>query len=442
MKKEILNEINRNREIMGLKELMMEAWNLKSGSRWKDFLQTYKPNLYDNVETVRPDISGGYNFMSWSRTLWKALKNKYKEGKMDRVDGDGNEANWKFMAWMLRPDMLESDDGLTEDVVLQPVTRDQLKSMGANVGGSYWKKNDRSHGLSQGDLVVHADGDYLSPSEFCRQINRFNITNFGTTQITSWAYNKGDGETETNRETDSEFLYQFSASRTSKTRKEIETPGTPGTETIVAAEGEPIPGGSAFAPNEVIPDATKIEELLTAIQAAAAEGNTVTNVSINGVASKMAIDKIDIWKKNVGSEYNTMSDADITKLVIGDFTEPVTGNQVLAYLRAQNLGKELIKAGLAVDSYTYSVGGDEMKADVLITTQTPSVEGTKGTKGSRSTELGVDTEDLSLDSKVLAMIISVPEGDITWKHDSWDRSGAKKKSQEVIIANNARGGRI
>ena len=432
MEKHILTEINRTREIMGLKELMIEAWNLRSGSRWSDFLQTYKPTLYDNVETVRPDISGGYNFMSWSRTLWKALKEKYKEGKMNRVDGDGDESNWKFMAWMLRPDMLESDDGLTEDVVLQPVTGGQLKSMGKGKRAM----DDHSHGLSVGDLVIHADGNYYSPSEFCKKVNRFNVKNFGTTQITSWTYNKGDGETETNRETNSEFLYQFSASRTSKTRKEVVTQGT---ETIVAAEGEPIPGGSAFAPNEVIPDATKIQELLTAIQAAAAEGNTVTNVSINGVASKQVIDKIDVWKNNVGSEYNTMSDADITKLVIGNFTEPVTGNQVLAYLRAQNLGKALTDAGLTVDSYTYSVGGDDMKADVLITTQTPSVE---GTKGSKATELGVDTEDLSLDSKVLAMIISVPAGDITWKHDSWDRSGAKKKSQEVIIANNAKGGRI
>ena len=427
MKKEILNEVNRTREIMGLKELLVEKWNLNRKNTWTDFLQTYKSDLFDNVEIIRPDLGSGsnykYSFSDWAyKNLLKAMKKKYGKDFIYRLDG--SDGNWKEMAWLLRPDVLASDDGLTEDVVMLPVTKKQIKRLG-----------DYHMGLKPGDLVINVDGKLRTPALFCKDINEFNVANFGTTQIASWKYNAGDKETETIREGETDYLYQFSASRTKKSSKEVVTPGSEGE---VAAEGTPIPGGSAFAPNEVIPDDTKIQELLAAIQASAAEGNTVTNVKINGVASKTVIDKIQTWKDNVGEPYNTMSDANITKLVTGPFTEDniTTGNQVLAYLRAQNLGKALEEADITVDSYSYSVGGDEMKADVIITTQTPEKKATPGTK---TTEFQVDTEDLSLNSQVLGMIISVPAGNPTYKHDSWDKKTAKNKAKDVIQSNNAKG---
>tara|TARA_R110000824_G_scaffold342164_1_gene528615 strand:+ start:1080 stop:2339 length:1260 start_codon:yes stop_codon:yes gene_type:complete len=418
MKKEILNEINRNREIMGLDAKLLVEWNLGSTSAWVDFLQTYKGELYDNVEAVRPDCIGTsktYTFRKWAAYLWDSLQNKYGD-RVSAIDTD----DWKMMAFVLGDNFLWSDDGMEEDVVVQQLTKQQVKKLGTR-----WD-------VKEGLPVINNDGQNQTPATFCRRINKFNFKNFGSTQVTSWKYNKGDKETELIREATTTELYMFSASKTNKSSEIITQAGTEGTAATVASEGEPIPGGSAFAVNEVIPDSTKVQELLTLIQNSAADGMDVTNVKINGVASEQVISNVATWKKNVGNEYNSMADADIVKLVTGDFTEPVTGNQVLAYLRAQNLGKELIKAGINVDSYSYSVGGDEMKADVMITTEKPAVEATKGTDATTSQEFSADVTDLVGKGKILSMVISVPE------KMSWKKSGVSKdEAKEVIAVNQA-----
>ena len=153
----------------------------------------------------------------------------------------------------------------------------------------------------------------------------------------------------------------------------------------MSAQGKPIKGDDAFDVYEVAPDSGVVEDIVTQIKQGTGEGLDVVNVVINGVASELRVKDtmIPTWKENVGAPYNTWSDekilnfkkGDVNKTKIikdGTFTEPVTGNQVLAYLRAQNLGKALEKAGgIKVTNYNYSVGGADMKVDVIISQEKP-----------------------------------------------------------------------
>jgi hypothetical protein len=423
MEKNILNEINRNREIMGL-GLLKEAWNLNSSVVWTDFLQKYKPELFDNVETVQPAMndSGEYSFKGFaSKFKMPVKKHPVLKGRFDEI-----HSNWKMMAFALGSQFLMSDDGLEEDVVLFPLTEKDIKN-----GGGPRK------GFNVGLPGVNLNGEKLSVHHFVWRINQFNLENFGERQITSWSYNKGDQETEVNKEAVTDELYLFSTKRVDKSSSVVTTKGTPGDEYVQAAEGRPIPGGSAFAVLEVIPNGDKVKELLSAIQGAADEGMSVTNVTINGVASEQVIANTGTWKANVGNEYSNMSDADITKNITGKFTEPITGNQVLAYLRAQNLGKELEKVGITVDGYSYSVGGDEMKADVIIKTQKPEKKATKGTPDTKSQEFTKDTTDLTGQGKILGMMISMPSSLKYWKEKF---SGiSKKEAEDVLTSNKASG---
>ena len=398
MKKEILNEVNRTREIMGLGELIKENF-IRNISKWTDFLETYKGELFDNVETVRPNIAGGYDFESWAADLRRSLMKVFRGDNLSRMGRD-----WQYMAWMLRPDMLDSDDGINEKVRLV-------------------QSKDSS------DLVVIDDGREYTPDKWCIKLNEFNFKNFGTRQIVGWSYNKGESETERNIEAITDELIQFSTSRLKKTYQSVTKGGTEGE---VAAQGEPIPGGSAFNVLEVIPDPGKMKQLIKQIQNSASKGNVVTNVIINGVASDEPIANVAVWRKNVGDKYSNFTDEQITTNTTGKFTQPKTGNQVLAYLRAQNLGKELEKVGITVDSYKYSVGGDEMKADVIINTEKPATEGTPGrTVG---TETGTET-DMAGQGIIVSMVVYIP-GKITWKSQKSPRkkSVVKKEAEEVIIA--------
>ena len=422
MDKKILNEVNRNREIMGL-GLLKEAWNLNADNQWMDFLQKYKPELFDNVETVQPALnaSGEYSFKLFSSlSKLPVKKHPVLKGRFNEIDSD-----WKMMAFALGSQFLMSDDGLEEDVVLFPLTKKDIK----NGGG-------KRKGFNVGLPGVNLNGERLSVHHFVWRINKFNLKNFGEKQITSWTYNKGDEETEVTREAVTDELYLFSTKRVDKSSSVVTTKGTPGDEGAQAAEGRPIPGGSAFAVLEVIPNVDKVKELLSAIQGAADEGMSVTNVTINGVASEQVIANTGTWKANVGNEYSNMSDADITKNITGEFTEPVTGNQVLAYLRAQNLGKELEKAGITVDGYSYSVGGDEMKADVIIKTQKPERKPTKGTPGTKTQEFNKNITDLTGQGKILGMMISMPS---SLKYYKEKFSGvSKEEAKDVLTANDGR----
>mgnify|MGYP001479541880 CR=1 FL=1 len=121
-----------------------------------------------------------------------------------------------------------------------------------------------------------------------------------------------------------------------------------------------------------------------------------------------------------------------TNNITGEFTEPVTGNQVLAYLRAQNLGKALQKAGINVDSYTYSVEGSEMRADVLVATEQPAKKAVAGRT------VGVETgesTDMTGAGIIMSMVISIPD-DMAWKskNDSTKKKVIKKKAEDAIIA--------
>ena len=401
MKKEILNEVNRAREIMGLDLIKENIY--KNLDEWTDFLETYKGGLFDNVEKVRPNIENKrYTFKNWATQLRGALRSKFGGENMANIVRE-----WQYMAWMLRPDMLDSDDGVNEKVRLVAT--------------------DKSY--KDGELVVIDDGKEYSPDRWCAKLNKFNFANFGKRQIVGWSYNEGESETERNIEAITDELIQFSTSRLKKTYKSVTKGGTEGD---VASEGEPIPGGSAFNVLEVIPDPGKMKQLIKQIQNSASKGNVVTNVIINGVASDEPIANIEVWKNNVGDKYSNFTDEQITTNTRGKFTQPKTGNQVLAYLRAQNLGKELEKVGITVDSYKYSVGGDEMRADVIISTEQPASEGTPGiTVGS---ETGTET-DMAGQGIIVSMVVYVPNK-ITWKSQTSPRkkSVVKKEAEEVIIA--------
>ena len=399
MKKEILSEINRNREIMGLKKLVTEANLIGRPTDWADFLETYKGELFDNVEIVQPNLIGGYDFESWAWDLYKALKQKYSTEQVRKIDDD-----WRYMGWMLKPDMLSSDDGVEEDIRL--------------VKGK------------KGGLVVVDDGRMWNPSKWVANVNEFNFKNFGTRQIVGWSYNTGESETERNIEAVTNELWQFSTSTLKKTY-ESRTEGGQGA--TPASEGEAIPGGSAFETMEVIPNPAKIKQIIQQIQNSASEGNKVTNVMINGVASDAPIGDVVKWRSNVGNKYASFSDEEITTNKTGKFTEPTTGNQVLAYLRAQNLGKALEDVGITVDTYTYSVGGDEMRADVRITTQVPAKKGTPGmTSG---VETGEST-DMAGQGKIISMIVDVPGDKPDWKSERWGKKKRQIKAdmEDIITA--------
>ena len=119
--------------------------------------------------------------------------------------------------------------------------------------------------------------------------------------------------------------------------------------------------------------------------------------------------------------------------------EPVTGNQVLAYLRAQNLGKALEEAGgINVTNYTYSVGGDEMKVDVTITQQTPG-----------KSEIASTPDEITIGGKVTKVVSEFNgflnrmyvEFPLKWKtqwkkygkNDDWAKSIAKNTIAQGVL---------
>ena len=274
------------------------------------------------------------------------------------------------------------------------------------------------------------DGEEIPVNNWVAQMNDFNLKNNGKRQITDWTYNKGDIETEKRIRAKVNNLYLFSTALTEKTY-DSETEG--GTEATVASQGEPIPGGSAFNVLEVIPDAGKMKQLIKQIQNSASKGNVVTNVMINGVASDEPIANVAVWRNNVGGKYSNFTDEQITTNTTGKFTEPKTGNQVLAYLRAQNLGKELEKVGITVDSYNYSVGGDEMKADVIIQTEQPAKDAVSGQKSGTMTL--TDEDKAGGEGKIIRIVIKFPE-EFKWGGDlsRSAKKALKNKAEKTIIA--------
>ena len=406
MKKEILNEVNRTREIMGLGSLLVEKFSLKGESQFKDFIQTYKKRFFDAIEKVRPNLEpdGTYDF---DRLVWylvnKALRKKYGNELLATADN-----NWKMMAFLLRGGFLSVTKGRINEL---PV---RLKKVGS-------------------DLVVLDDGEEIPVNDWVAQMNDFNLNNNGTRQIIDWSYNKGDMETEKRIVAGTRGvnnLYLFSTALTEKTY-DSKTEG--GTEATVASQGEPIPGGSAFSVLEVIPDAGKMKQLIKQIQNSASKGNVVTNVMINGVASDEPIANVAVWRNNVGDKYSNFTDEQITTNTTGKFTEPKTGNQVLAYLRAQNLGKELEKVGITVDSYNYSVGGDEMRADVIIQTEQPAKDAVSGQKSGTMTL--TDEDKAGGEGKIIRIGIKFPE-EFKWSVglDRSAKKSLKNRAEKTIIA--------
>ena len=113
MKKEILNEVNRTREIMGLGSLLVEKFSLKGESQFKDFIQTYKKRFFDAIEKVRPNLEpdGTYDF---DTLVWylvnKAIRGKYGNALLADADND-----WKMMAFLLRGGFLGTSEARIKD---------------------------------------------------------------------------------------------------------------------------------------------------------------------------------------------------------------------------------------------------------------------------------------------------------------------------------------
>ena len=258
MKKEIINEINRQREMIGLSLLSEQSFDSKN--EFISFITSHPSNVLTIFENAFGGSKGGVS-TNPNRNVITFLK------QIQNQLGRGLRSNLTF---------------------LSPET----KQVNINIIGSDAKVNFEGISALRGNKGNRERDLY----QICRYINGYNLENFGSEQITGF-------NTQTDRPGQNTVIvektnklggvYVFSDKWTDigyeKTPGEEAIASTPDIYADVAGEAIKIPMSDAFADLEVIADPGKISNAQSQLDDASAAGGIITRISITSTATATGV---------------------------------------------------------------------------------------------------------------------------------------------------------
>jgi hypothetical protein len=417
MDKKVLSEINRSREIMGLKRLVIKEveksrarvlteQEMKNLNVWlPGYLQDMREPFWKYLKSHDFDtLKYGDSGVSLAKAIAHAYNKIYgedmnldslhifKEGFLQPEESSsytfkgGKDANTTFKGQ-------RSKFGGTDMMVLS-------NAPGANV-----------HKVTMTYRGLGWDSTEVTLDEAIKKINEHNILKAGTLQIVAIDVDlEQDEDTQRNYhgnyeskvaykatnpinqlvvETDTRSLNLFSPADVVDTLE-----GEGGGTITIAANVVRIEGDQAFEDVAVEPNKNVIKKALEELQTQA-NGKPVKTIKIHSSASNDVISDPEIFRTNApkykgySDEIIQKKDAPNTDFV--DLKDP-TGNKVLAYLRGQNVAKLLKGIDIFKNAdieYVYSIGGSGNKhqfADLtILAMEDDEIEVLKGGSISKST---------------------------------------------------------
>ena len=348
MKKEIINEINRQREMIGLSLLSEQSFDSKN--EFISFITSHPSNVLTIFENAFGGSKGGVSTNPNNViTFLKQIQNQL---------GRGLRSNLTF---------------------LSPET----KQVNINIIGSDAKVNFEGISALRGNKGNRERDLY----QICRYINGYNLENFGSEQITGF-------NTQTDRPGQNTVIvektnklggvYVFSDKWTDigyeKTPGEEAIASTPDIYADVAGEAIKIPMSDAFADLEVIADPGKISNAQSQLDDASAAGGIITRISITSTATATGVrpegqSKFQTQMKSAGfPKYAQITNFE-KDTELGDFSEMEvnSADRALAVARGKYLAKQLGFTDDQVD-YTFTLvkgipGGEGKEVTLTVTGQ-------------------------------------------------------------------------
>jgi hypothetical protein len=371
MKKEIINEINRQREMIGLPLLSEQSFD--STNEFMSFITSHP----SNVLTIFENAFGG------SKGAVSTLPNRNVTAFLKQIQnqlGRGLRSNLTFLS----PE--------TKQVNINIVSDGDAKVSFGGISALKGNKGNRERDLNQ----------------ICRYINGYNLENFGSEQITGF-------NTQTDRPGQNTVIvektnklggvYVFSDKWTDigyeKTPGEEAIASTPDIYADVAGEAIKIPMSDAFADLEVIADPGKISNAQSQLDDASAAGGIITRISISSTATATGVkpegqSKFQTQMKSAGfpkyAQITNFEKDDDSEL--GDFSEMevTSADRALAVARGKYLAKQLGFTDDQVD-YTFTLvkgipGGEGKEVTLTVTGQGEDKQELikKGTSGRGATD--------------------------------------------------------
>ena len=351
MKKEIINEINRQREMIGLPLLSEQSFDSKN--EFISFITSHPSNVLTIFENAF-DGSTGTVSTSPNRNVITFLK------QIQNQLGRGLRSNLTFLS----PE--------TKQVNINIIGNDgDAKVNFEGISALRGKKGNRERDLNQ----------------ICRYINGYNLENFGSEQITGFntqTDRPGQNTVIVEKTNKLDGVYVFSDKWTDigyeKTPGEEAIASTPDIYADIAGEEIKIPMSDAFADLEVIADPGKISNAQSQLDDASAAGGIITRISITSTATATGVrpegqSKFQTQMKSAGfPKYAQITNFE-KDTELGDFSEMEvnSADRALAVARGKYLAKQLGFTDDQVD-YTFTLvegipGGEGKEVTLTVTGQ-------------------------------------------------------------------------
>ena len=416
MKKNILNEINRNREIMGLGNLIIKEFVEETTGQ---VLSEQDDMTNWDVEKWVPAV-----LQQNSPNFWKFLKAHNFD---DEKYGTSQVTFTKAIAYAYKliygEDLTLDSLHVFQDGFLKgrKLSNSMSRGDGPKMGGIDHMVLSNAPGSSEYKVTLTFaplgwEQDEIDLDEALMKMNEFNILNAGTLQIHkiatelirgkssrfksgtsnySYAYSPKNKINKLKTKPSSHALILFSAAKEKTTIQS----GQGGTIKI-AGDVVSIPGDQLFADVAVVPNKNVVKDAIDQL-VAQAQGKKVKTIKVHSSASNDTIKNPETFKTNL-QQYKGWTDAVIQAVdTEAQFTEQdlksnPTGNRALAYMRGQKVAEllknvELLKG--ADIQFVYEVGGSGDKHQFanleIIAMEDDAIEVLKsGTVSKTTTKIG------------------------------------------------------
>ena len=415
MDKKLLSEINRNREIMGLGQLLIkefiqettgrilteqEVENLDLDVFLPAILQDNRKPFWDWLkQRGYDDMKYGKSQMSFSKAIAYAYNKIYgEELSLDSLH--------VYQNGFLKPQGIGKQNNSKDNAIYGGIDIIVLSN----------KPGSSKYEVTMTFAPLGWDETLLPLDEALMKINQYNIANAGQQQI--YKIKPDVSTTQTYRKyknaSTSDDRYAIRAKSLvnrlatyAKTHKLILFSTDRKVTTIDAGEGGTlqiagqvvkIPGDQLFADVAVEPNGNVIKDAIAEL-VAQAQGKEVKTIKIHSSASNDTIKDPETFKTNV-PQYKNWTDAVIqaadteAQFTEQDLNSNPTGNRALAYIRGQKVAELLKNVDLLKNAdieYIYEVGGsgdDNQFANLeIMAMEDPKIEVLKGGSTSETTKI-------------------------------------------------------
>jgi len=384
MEKNILSEINRNREIMGLGQLLREEVSAESIKLWMNSDGAdASPSIRELIKKltkfnlINTKINGG--------TIWAALNTAFNKitGK-DIVDDNGDGTKAAFAGGQWGTGMGTMGDKVGKAARILPLL------------------DDGTTRIVSKELKLSKDTP-ISPAELISRINEFNINNAGDEQLVRLSpfgiYKEYGNSTRVISKKNKNTVFLWSLDRTTTTRNATKDTKVPGQD--IAGDVLMTGLGDNYQDLQiVVSDDSKVVEIKTKMESHVKQGGTIDSIVITSTASNTGLDTDKMTdfsnmmkKEGMGDYVNVSTDKGTT----GDFTidQVDTTDRALAVARGKILAKQLgVESNV---TYKFSITDGPKTVNISVKGTSPDKEG----------------EDVNVKGSVEDGISSKQEGDNT-----------------------------